>query len=180
MFPIDLHAIFRAMPTGIVLLMCFAVFISPGCESSSTVDTKTKPPSNANMQANADVDQVVAMVWFYDLKNKKVFTAPAGTKPPILAPGQREGEEPMGVGANFYTCGSCADRQLGWYVRYTAEARLISTDGKQWVIADSQAGFAITRSLYQKCPDSFVQCYPVGREKVSGTFKWFFFVPKGS
>ena len=82
----------------------------------------------------------------------------------------------MGVRANYFTCGTCADAQLGWYERYTAEAveeiknksvtfdvgkgRLISIDGKQWVFASSKVGTAITRSIYRKCPDTFRQCFP--------------------
>ncbi len=85
----------------------------------------------------------------------------------------------MGVLAHYWTCGDdCADMQLGWFEKYTVEAvaviegksadptydirngRLISMDGKDWVVASSQEGTAITRSFYRKCPGKFRQCYP--------------------
>lgn len=119
--------------------------------------------------------------WFHDLVTGELFAAGADEVPPIPSPAGNEA-----VRAHFFSCGTCSegDRFLGFYSKYTPEARqmllealpsdayaharpeiraghMISRDAQQWVVERGPEGGALHRQIHERCGERLARsCDP--------------------
>ena len=125
-------------------------------------------------------------VYFYDLNDGSLFTAPSNSIAPIDAPSGPYNGKPGGMRAYVFACGDCDDessRFIGWIERYTPEAKqALSGDspdyaayefyetgqlikgleeGDPWVPANGERGYAVMERISARCPGGGVTpCYP--------------------
>jgi hypothetical protein len=122
-------------------------------------------------------------VFFMDTADGSLFIEQSDQLPPIKAPSGKDG-----VRAFVFSCGDCGDASqqfIGWLETYTHEAKkaietpadpktgmdnyevvenghmVASPESKQWVKANSEAGFKIMDSIMNRCKDGAPKpCFP--------------------
>jgi len=127
----------------------------------------------------------VVDVYYYDLDSGQIFTASSREVPPI-----ETSTGPFnGVRAYVFACSDCgdeSDRFVGWLEMYSPDAKALLTrsaeagppgpeafesweqghlirdpNAEEWVLANSQGGFAVMESVREQCPDGRPRpCFP--------------------
>ena len=87
----------------------------------------TTAPTTAPAKQRAERPKIPDIdAYYYDLGTDKLFVATLRDLPPILVPGAKPGDLPMGARAFVFACGDCsveANRYIGWIELYNTEAK---------------------------------------------------------